>query len=577
MYTSNPPVKPEVDERNREAVLHASAVAMAKKMYSTQQKAFDNSAHKNDQGGTRPRSADSDQVRPMHFNNLQEAAYRLAQERLAKLQDEHQRNRGYQDYYGAGASPVSPGRKFTKLGKARRRSSSDSDVAGPGNEDDRQRSRQIHNQMSLFSTRLSEVDESQRARDRDALLAAAQRNVKAAMEGMDEKVSRDTGRVTSAKLSQWELRAHATAQARSDERKGAGPAAGQVDLGSGQYMDRERVEQIAAKRVQPLLDEINEKAELERKRILALREEQEKKRLEWEAEKARNAEVKENQRKLKEEEKARRGELKQEAKARKEEEKAAKAEERRLAREEKDHESEAPPGAARQPNEESTSHRHRILPFTPKIQTKSPSAGHVRGEPSPLSPSSNTSPESANESPTSRVKNWLKSRLSKPRAKSISGNNSKSSDAGNGKGSGGFLGGHRLKRLHPDGTGSMTSLSEERSASMREVALAGRASAPVVASDGPGENSGSKIIAPTTAVSGTGSPRSAGGSASSDDGASYDLEGRDRADMSSGAPELEGIAPPKAISDPAGAGSGVTPRSSLGSGNRDSKFIEIID
>ena len=299
MYTSNPPVKPEVDERNREAVLHASAVAMAKKMYSTQQKAFDDAVHGHEQGGSRPGSADSDHVRPMHFNNLQEAAYRLAQERLAKLHDEHQRNKGYQDYYGASTSPASPGRKFTKFGKQRRRSSSDSDVARPGTEDDRQRSRQIHKQMSLFSTRLSEVDESQRARDRDALLAAAQRNVKAAMEGMDEKVSRDTGRVTSAKLSEWELRAHATAQARSDERKGGAPPAGKVDLGGGQYMDRERVEEIAAKRVQPLLDEINEKAEAERKRIVSLREEQEKKRLDWEAEKARNAEVKEAQRKLK--------------------------------------------------------------------------------------------------------------------------------------------------------------------------------------------------------------------------------------------------------------------------------------
>jgi hypothetical protein len=299
MYTSNPPVKPEVDERNREAVLHASAVAMAKKMYSTQKKTFDDAVHGNEQGGSRPRTADSDHVRPVHFSNLQEAAYRLAQERLAKLHDEHQRNKGYQDYYGAGTSLTSPTRKFTKLGKQRRRSSSDGDIARPGPEDDQQRSRQIHKQMSLFSTRLSQVDESQRARDRDALLAAAQRNVKATMEGMDEKVSRDTGRVTSAKLSEWELRAHATAQARSDERRGGVPPAGKVDLGAGQYMDRERVEEIAARRVQPLLDEINEKAEMERKRIVALREEQERKRIEWEAEKARNAEVKENQRKLK--------------------------------------------------------------------------------------------------------------------------------------------------------------------------------------------------------------------------------------------------------------------------------------
>ncbi|KAI3392879.1 hypothetical protein diail_5012 [Diaporthe ilicicola] len=594
MYTSNPPVKPEVDERNREAVLHASAVAMAKKMYSTQQKMFDDAAARRalEEGGSRPGSSDSDNVRPMQFNNLQEAAYRLAQERLAKLHDEHQRNRSYQDYYGAGQTPSSPGKKFTKLAKARRRSSSDSDVTRPLSEDDRKQSRQIQKQMSLFSTRLSQVDESQRARDRDALLAAAQRNVKAAMEGMDEKMYRDSGRVTPAKLSEWELRAHATAQARSDERKGGGGAVGKVDLGAGQYMDRDRVEEIAAKRVQPLLDEINEKAEIERKRIVALREEQEKKRLEWEAEKARNAEVKEAQRKLKEEDKARRDELKQEAKARKEEEKASKAEEKRLAREENDkrkaavgiasgaHDDEASREATERPVEESTPHRHRILPFTPKIQTKPSPAGNAKSDASPLSPSSNTSPESATESPTSRVKNWLKSRLHKPRAKSISGNNSgggRSSDAG-GKAPGGFVGGHRLTRLHPDGTGSMTSLSEERSASMREVALAGRASAPIAASDEPGESSGSKAVAGTAVTEATAlGSHGPIGAASSDDGEDYGIAARGGTDRSSAAPELEDIAPPKAIADPAGTGFGATPRTSVGSGNRDSKFIENID
>ena len=236
-------------------------------------------------------------------------------------------------------------------------------------------------------------------------------------------------------------------------------------------------------------------------------------------------------------------------------------------------------GAGEQPTEEGTSHRHRILPFTPRIQTKS-SASNAKGEPSPLSPSSNTSPESANESPTSRVKNWLKSRLHKPRSKSISGNNAgsgaKSSDAGGGKAPGGFLGGHRLKRLHPDGTGSMTSLSEDRSASMREVALAGRASAPIVASDEVGESSGSK--APIPAITLTSRHGRIGGSTSSDEvGGDDGFAGRDQTNRLSGAPELVGITPPKAISDPAGAGTGTTPRSSVGSGNRDSKFIEIID
>lgn len=299
MYTSHPPVKPERDERTHEEALHASAVAMAKKMYAHQQKNAD-TAKQNHEGDSRPGSSGTGATQqPMQFTNLQEAAYKLAQERLARLQDEHQRNRGMADYYGTSpTSPTAPSRRLTKLGKLRRRASSDGDVAASLSDDDRQRSRQIRKQMSLFSTRLDEVDEAKRTRDRDALLAAAQRNVKATLDGMDEKMYREQGRVTTAKLNQWEAKAHATAQARSDARM-AGDMSGKVDLGAGQYMDREKVEEIAARRVQPVLDEINEKAELERQRIVALREEQEKKRLEWEAEKAKNAELKENMRKVK--------------------------------------------------------------------------------------------------------------------------------------------------------------------------------------------------------------------------------------------------------------------------------------
>lgn len=314
MYTSHPPVKTEVDDKNREAVLHASAVAMAKRMYSHQQLAVDKAKQAQGQqqqqglGSSRPGSSGTDgaqqqqqQQQPMQFTNLQEAAYKLAQERLARLHDEHQRSRDVSDYYGTSPiTPSSPGKRLTKLGKLRRRASSDGDVVAASlTMDDQHRSKQIRKQMSLFSTRLDEVDEVQRTRAREALLAAAQRNVRATMDGMDERMYRETGRVTPAKLNEWELKAHAAAQARSDARILAGDTTGKVDLGAGKYMDRDKVEEIAAKRVQPVLDEINEKAELERKRIVALREEQEKKRLEWEAERARNAEVKENLRKLK--------------------------------------------------------------------------------------------------------------------------------------------------------------------------------------------------------------------------------------------------------------------------------------
>ncbi|KAJ4418648.1 Eisosome assembly protein [Gnomoniopsis sp. IMI 355080] len=576
MYTSNPPVKPEVDEKSRDEALHASAVAMAKKMYAYQQKNADNAKQSREDTSRPGSSGKGVQQQSTQFPNLQEAAYNLAQERLARLQDEHRRNRGMSDYYGTSVtSPTSTGRRLTRLGKLRRRASSDGDVVASLGDDDRQRSRQIRKQMSLFSTKLDQVDESKRTRDREALLAAAQRNVKATLNGMDEKMYRDQGRVPPTKLNEWEAKAHAAAQVKSDART-AGDMTGKVNLGAGQYMDREKVEEIAAKRVQPVLDEINEKAELERQRIVAQREEQEKKRLESETEKAKNAEVKENARKLKgtEEEKHRKEELKEEAKARKEEEKAAKAEEKRLAKEEKDANrmsgvasneetlAERPLEAS---PEEPQQHKRRLSrPFTPKIQTKDTFPTKTdKADPSSLSP--DTTPESATESPSTRVKNWLKSRLQRPRAKSTSTstNNTKAE-----RPAGGFIGGHALTRLHADGTGSMTSLSEgNRSASMHEVALAGRpiSALPLVRADEEGESykRQGRVL-----------PSNANDSLSSLDSEAIGLAraSRTRARSKGSVSSDIDITPPRAIVDP----ERIVSRNSA-SPSRDSKFIEIID
>lgn len=306
MYTSHPPVKPEVDEKNREAVLHASAVAMANKMFARQQKILDSAKQAqavqqagNQSGESRPGSAGTDglqQQQPMPYTNLQEAAYKLAQERLARLHEEHQKNKEFADYYGTSSASLStPGKKLSKISRFRRRASSEGDATAPAF-NNRNQSRQIRKQMSLFSTRLGEVDEAQRSRDRQALMAAAQRNVKAQLEGMDEKMYQEQGKIAPSKLSEWELKAHAAAQARSDARTGY--KTDQIDLGAGAYMDREKVQEIAAKRVQPVLDEINEKAQTEHLRVAASKAEQEKKRMEAESEKARNAEIKETTRQL---------------------------------------------------------------------------------------------------------------------------------------------------------------------------------------------------------------------------------------------------------------------------------------
>lgn len=180
------------------------------------------------------------------------------------------------------------------------------------------------------------------------------------------------------------------------------------------------------------------------------------------------------------------------------------------------------------------------------------------------------------------MKNWLKSRLHKPRAKSLSGSNHPRSGAGDKSGAGtsggGFIGGHALTGRHADGTGSMTSLAEAgrdsgaRSASMHEVALAGRG--PITALPLSGEAAG--------AAAANGGAGRAPSVSSDDDGGDHhnndddDDDGgrvaRPRSTAPAAALDLAVITPPKAIADPAV----ITPRKS-GSPSRDSKFIENIE
>lgn len=296
MYTSSPPVKSELDERQRNDTIHASAMAMAKQMYSRQQSSINTtSANAHARSSSFERHGKSTGVtkeQPMVFDNLQEAAYRRAQERLNKLQEDHDRERGLQDYYGSSAP-----QRNTKLGSirnklARRRSASDGVLL-----EDKKRSLQIRKQMTLFDTKLAEVDEQKRRKDREALLATAHRNVQARLKDMDDKIQEETGWVQPSKRDDWEWKARVAAQARFDASRAEQDR--KVDLGGGKVMDREAVEAIAAQRVQPLLDEINEKAEAEQARKLTQKADEEKKKMDEEREKMREKEVQEIHKQLK--------------------------------------------------------------------------------------------------------------------------------------------------------------------------------------------------------------------------------------------------------------------------------------
>lgn len=278
MYTSHPPVAPEVEEKKRQDSLRAAAISMAKQMYDVQQKILESAAgvqrsdshHAANSVHGRPLSVSStteDSVRvPPQYPNLQQAAQKLAAERLAKLgQDE---DAAYRDYYGAHA-PIQS--RLSVRGRLRRRASSDSAIP----ESDEARSQQIRSQMSIFNDKLAQVDAKKRQKDRESLLAAAQRNVAARMHGLDEKVFAETGKVSPAMASEWETKARARAEADSSARMANH---GKVNIGGGKYMDQSEVEAIAAARVQPTLDEITEKAEAQRAKDEQLRQEAEERR-----------------------------------------------------------------------------------------------------------------------------------------------------------------------------------------------------------------------------------------------------------------------------------------------------------
>ncbi|KAG9241855.1 hypothetical protein BJ878DRAFT_518577 [Calycina marina] len=321
MFTSHPPVKPEVDEKNRQDTLHASAVAMAQGMYKQQQKSIEATTTSMSHRGAKAahgRSASIstvDSVEPMRFDSLQEAAHKLAQERLARLHDEHSKNREYRDYYGNNSQPKS---RMSVRGRTRRRASSDGML-----DEDKEQSTKIRAQMSMFTQNVTQIDEKKRKQDREALIAAAQRNVTKQLHGMDEKMFAETGHVAPSLLNEWELKAHAAAQKKSESRM---ENFGRVDIGGGKFVNQSAVNLAAARNVQPVLDEINRKAEAERERQAVVKDEKD-----LQAQKA--AEKKAGERKSKDSAKKLKQQAKEEESTRRADEKAAKKEEERLVKE----------------------------------------------------------------------------------------------------------------------------------------------------------------------------------------------------------------------------------------------------
>ncbi|KZF24666.1 hypothetical protein L228DRAFT_101894 [Xylona heveae TC161] len=326
MYSATPPVSIEVEEKKKQDGLRAAAISMAKQMYDLQQQSIDQGSGGGYSSGHHaataahsrgvPGNASNPTGTTSHvpkFVNLQETAQKLAAERLARIQQDE--TAAYRNYYG-----MNPPSVRRSIRRPRRRASSDSSAF-----DDLEESRKIRSQMNIFNDKLAKVDADKRQKDREALLAAAQRNVRTSMHGMDERVFAETGKVPPALMEEWEAKARAKAEADSEARTAN---QGKVHIGGGKFVDQSDIDAVALANVQPTLDEIDEKAEERRaKEIEEKLDAEEKKRLAL-VERERDAEMKADDKRTKQEEK-------QAERARKEEEKARKAELKRQQKEEK--------------------------------------------------------------------------------------------------------------------------------------------------------------------------------------------------------------------------------------------------
>jgi len=258
---------------------------MAQQMYAIQQSHIDEAkaARRSDgyhaatnvhnrQRSDTTSSLDDETASAPRFQGLEQAAKKLAMERLAKLHDEHAE---YRQYYGP--TTPTPTRSRISVRGIRRRATSDVQQL---DDSDEEKSKKIRTQMSMFQSQLAAVDSKKRQTDRDAVMAAAYKNVTKSMATMDEKVFQETGKQSPHQKLLWEKEARDRAQKDSETRM---VNHGKVHIGGGKYMDQSEVDAIARARLQPTLDEISEKAEAQRARDEEIRIEEERKKREIEA------------------------------------------------------------------------------------------------------------------------------------------------------------------------------------------------------------------------------------------------------------------------------------------------------
>jgi Eisosome protein 1 len=301
MFGEKPPIRMEVEEKRHQDALRASAISMAKQMYATQSVDDDGKVTMNTARSaahaSQPAAGPEKDIKKqaMQYLTLQDAAQKLAAERLAKIDNQHEQA-AFRDYYGYPTQKRRSRLSIRRGNSSRRRAVSAGDRGADSDSDDEFRARRVRNQQSQLNQSLAQVDARKRADDRANLMAAAERKVQAQMDKMDKKVFDETGKMSPAMMEDWDNKARARAVAASEVRL---QHHGQVHVGGGKYLDQSEIDEIAQKRIQPTLDDINQKAEKQRAKDEETRLDEEQRKRETRSEKQRQAELKAEEKKVK--------------------------------------------------------------------------------------------------------------------------------------------------------------------------------------------------------------------------------------------------------------------------------------
>lgn len=179
------------------------------------------------------------------FNsNIQGAARKVAAERLAKI--------GYDTDRTLSASPLGAQAAQTSINRSYT-------VPNVGSIDIGQ-ARNTDAEMALLRGNIARADAKKRGENAVLLMSAAQRNVQAKLSGIDKQVADSRG---LARREDWEPRVTQIAQADSEKRT---ENHGKISIGGGAYMAPEEIDVIAQRNVQPLLEDINRRANAEKAR-----------------------------------------------------------------------------------------------------------------------------------------------------------------------------------------------------------------------------------------------------------------------------------------------------------------------